>query len=338
MKHWTEPNGIFLINLPIDWQYMNPLIEDMEEKSPYSFQLYNNPKACFQISCYPLTEISPKIAEDFPDGVPSLKWRSYRSDDQEFCIHMFFGALADQGLIGKFIYDIKLKNDEEIKEQFSTVTNILKSLVVVPSRKRKHASDLEKFDRFQTALAASYDLLDNAIKSDSYIEIIAITTNQIDAFLRLCIVISIQINNQTDNIPIKYLFQSENENGYMEKNIYDDAIKYGVIDDDLYKKLKILYKLRNRVIHRYIISDIKTRDLPSIAIDYIDTTEKVRLILRDFEDRQINCQHGIYSKNNLASSTDEDEAIKRLFFSVNEKHHLRKFERIITQDRTLKST
>jgi hypothetical protein len=222
--------------------------------------------------------------------------------------------------------------DERINEELRLVDNILKSLVIVPSRDRNLASDMEKFDRFQGALAASYDLLNNAIESDSFIEVIAVSANQIDALLRLSIVIAIQIKNQTDEVPLKYLFQSEDERGLMERKIYDDALKYNVIKDNDHKELNSLYKLRNRVIHRYIISDIKTRDLPSIALRYVEACEKVRLILRDLENKQKDCQYGVYGKKFMKFSEPDDEAIKRLFSDVNDKHLIRKFARKVTND------
>jgi hypothetical protein len=330
MKHWTEPNGIFLVQIPTDWQYLNPVVEGEEEKSPYSFQPYENAKGCFQISCYPLDELSPKLADQYPNGVPSLTWRPSRIDDSEFCVHMFFGALADQALIGKYIYDVNHANNEQISEELQLVDNILKSLVIVPPSDRNLASDMEKFDRFQGALAASYDLLDNAIESDSFIEVIAVSANQIDAFLRLSIVIAVQIKNKTDEIPIKYLFQAEDERGLMERKIYDDALKYKIITDNDHKELNSLYKLRNRVIHRYIISDIKTRDLPEIALRYVEASEKVRLMLRDLENEQKRCQYGVYSKKFMKFSEPDDEAVKRLFADVNDKHLIRKFARKVT--------
>ncbi len=55
-KHWTEPNGIFIINIPANWQYKNAVFENIEEKSPYSFEQYENSAGCFQLSCYPLSE------------------------------------------------------------------------------------------------------------------------------------------------------------------------------------------------------------------------------------------------------------------------------------------
>ncbi|MGB1455946.1 hypothetical protein [Spongiibacter marinus] len=332
MKHWTEPNGIFLIQIPTEWQYLNPVVEGEEEKSPYSFQPYENANGCLQISCYPMEEIAPKLADEYPNGVPELRWRLSRMDDSEFCVHIFYGASADQALIGKYIHDASLDNDEQINEELRLVEKILKSVVIVPPGDRKLASDMEKFDRFQGALAASYDLLDNAIESDSFVEVIAVSANQIDAFLRLSIVIAIQLKNQTDEVPIKYLFQAEDERGLMERKIYDDALKYGVIKDDDHNELNSLYKLRNRVIHRYIISNIKTRDLPGIALRYVEACEKVRLMLRDLENKQKNCQYGVYGKKFMKFSEPDDEAIKRLFADVNDKHLIRKFSRKVTND------
>ena len=163
-------------------------------------------------------------------------------------------------------------------------------------------------------------------------EVIAVSANQIDAFLRLSIVIAIQLKNETDGVPIKYLWQEEDERGLMERKIYDDAIKYNVIKDSDHKELNSLDKLRNRVIHRYIISNIKTRDLPRIALRDVEACEKVRLILRDLENKQKDCQYGVYGKKFIKISAPDDEAIKRLFADVNDKHLIRKFARKVTND------
>lgn len=329
MKHWTEPNGIFLINIPIVWQYLNPAIEGGVEKSPYGFQPYEDSIGCFQLSCYPLVEQAPSIAMANPNGVQNLVWKKSRMDDSEFCMHLFFGALDDQALIGKYIYDIGLKNNVRINEQLTIVDQALNSIVVVPVNDRKLASDLNKFDRFTGSLAASYDLLYSSIESESYIEIIAISANQIDAYLRLSIVIAKQLNDQTNDIDIKYLFQADNDRGMMERKIFDHSLNYNVINQELCDELSSLYQLRNRVIHRYIISNIKTRDLVDIVLRYLKTVEKVRLILREFEDKQASCQYGVYGKKFGKAPITDDAAIQRLYADANDKHLLSRFKRKI---------
>jgi hypothetical protein len=330
MKHWTEPNGILLIQIPIDWQYLNPAFKGEEEISPYSFQPYDDSLGCFQLSCYPLEELAPKVAIANPKGVKKLDWSESNLDDSEFCARLYHGALGDQALIGKYIHDVKLKDDVRIKEQLKIVLAILNTVVIVPQTERKLAANLDKFDRFHTSLAASHDLLFSAIESESYIEIIAIAANQIDAYLRLSVVIAKQISARTNDIDVKYFFQADGEWGIMERKIYEHAKEVGVIDDKISDELNALYQLRNRVIHRYIISNIKTRDLLEIATRYLKAVESVRLILAKFENMQANEEYGVYGKKFGGINTDA-KAIQRLYAGANDKHLLKKFKRDISK-------
>lgn len=333
MKHWTEPNGILLIQIPIDWQYLNSGLSDYEEKSPYGFQTYEDPLGCFQLSCYPLSELAPSVAKANPNGVRKLSWKESKEDDAEFCIHLFYGAYFDQALIGKYIYDVKLKDDKRIAEQLAIVNQILYSLVIVPKSDRKLAADLDKFDRFTGSLAASHDLLYTAIDAGTCIEIIAITANQIDAYLRLSLVIAKQLEKKTNDIEIKYLSQAEGEKGITERKIFDDAFKFQVIDLETFNSLNELYNLRNRVIHRYIISDIKSRDLVEIAGRYLGALEKTRLTLRDFEQKQATLPYGVYGTK-FGKSPITDDVIRRLHASANDKHLLEKYRRKVSDSKS----
>ncbi|WP_223433042.1 hypothetical protein [Pseudomonas sp. GL-B-26] len=329
MKHWTEPNGILLIQVPIDWQYLNSGLKDYEEKSPYGFQPYEDPIGCFQVSCYPLSELAPSIAKANPNGVKKLSWKESRADNSDFCTHLFFGAYFDQALIGKYIYDADLEGDKRIAEQLAIVIQILYSVVIVPKSDRKLAADLDKFDRFTGSLAASHDLLYTAIDAGACIEIIAITANQIDAYLRLSLVIAKQLEEKTNDIETRYLFQADGEKGIMERKVFEDALKSQVIDVETFDSLNELYNLRNRVIHRYIISDIKSRDLVEIAGRYLSALEIIRLILRDFEQKQAAVPYGVYGTK-CSKTSVRDDAIRRLYASANDKHLLEKYKRNVS--------
>ncbi|PWE38411.1 hypothetical protein [Pseudomonas prosekii] len=333
MKHWTEPNGILLIQIPIDWQYLNSGLRDYEEKSPYGFQPYEDSIGCFQLSCYPLSELAPSTTKANPDGVRKLSWNESRADNFEFCTHLFYGAYYDQALIGKYIYDVALEGDSRIAEQLAIVNKVLNSVVIVPEGDRKRAANLDKFDRFLGSLAASYDLLYSAINALAFIEIIAITANQIDAHLRLSLVIAKQLEEKTDNIEIRYLFQADGEKGIMERKVFDDALGFQVIDAETFDSLNDLYNLRNRVIHRYIISDIKSRELVTIAGKYLSALEQTRLILRDFEQKQAVVPYGLYgTKSGKTSITDD--AIRRLYAKANDKHLLEKYKRSVKDSKS----
>ena len=116
----------------------------------------------------------------------------------------------------------------------------------------------------------------------------------------------------------------------MERKIYEDALAVGVIDDKIYDELNTLYQLRNRVIHRYIISNIKTRDFVEISVRYSEAVESVRLILEKFENMQAHEEHDVYGKG-LGKATVADESdIQRLYSGANDKHLVKRFKREIS--------
>lgn len=329
MKDWTEPNGILIMHIPVDWQYLNTTVKGEKEISPYSFQPYNNSIGCFQLSCYPLAELASKIAKKNPNGVKDLSWRESVIYDSDFCAHIYHGALGDQALIAKYIYELKFINNPKIKEQLELVKSVLNTIIIIPEHDRSLAANLNKYDRFFDALAASHDLLNAAIESTSFIEIIAISANQIDAYLRLSIVIAKQIASQTDEFDVRYFFQADNEWGIKESKIYELANNLGIIDNQISDELAVLYKHRNRVIHRYIISNIKTQDLMEIALSYLENAEKIRLILEELENKQFNQDSGIYGKKLYKSTISDTNTIQTLYARVNDKHQLSKFSRSI---------
>src|SRR5690606_3735496 len=119
-----------------------------------------------------------------------------------------------------------------------------------------------------SSLAASFDLLNIAYKNSSEIEIIIILANQIDAYLRLAIVMKKQLISNTNEIDIRLLYQDENDKPIFERHIYKLAKELVIINQDIFDRLEYLYSDRNRMVHRYIISDLKTRDIGELSIEY----------------------------------------------------------------------
>jgi hypothetical protein len=124
MKHWTEPKGNFLIQIPIEWQYRNVAVKGGVEEPPYSFEPYEGAIGCFQISCYPLADLAPNLAKQFPDGLLKSGWTHARMDSPEFDTHVFFAAIQDQALIGKYIYSVDHREDERIERQLQLVKRL----------------------------------------------------------------------------------------------------------------------------------------------------------------------------------------------------------------------
>ena len=329
MKHWTEPNGIFIVNIPIEWQYRNSVIENIEEKSPYSFEPYENSLVCFQLSCYPLSEKGINSTFPVQKNNSKIEWLESRMDDEEFDVLIYHAQVDDMLCMAKYIYSTEHRNDNRIKHQLENVKKALDSFRVIPKSDRELAANLDKHDNFLGSLLASSDLLENAYKNESHIELVVILSNQIDAFLRISIILHQQIVNQTNDIEVKYLFQAENERGIIERKIYNKAHELGIIDDDIYKELKELYDLRNRVIHRYIISFLKTRDIAKIAYDYTLLSERIKLILRTYEEKQFGTGFGIYGRGYNKEDEFDETDYRRAYSMANDKHLLIKLKRKI---------
>jgi uncharacterized protein YutE (UPF0331/DUF86 family) len=326
MKHWTEPNGILLMHIPIEWQYKNPVFEDIEEKSPYSFELYEDSVGCFQLSCYPLTELVPNHK-----GTSKPGWTLSRMDSEEFDTHLFFGQIDDQALIGKYIHNHELQGNERVTKQLEIVQAVLKSITIVPEKDRTLAASLDKHDQFLASLVASHDLLNSAVESESYIESIIVSANIIDAYLRLSIVITKQLRDKTDEIDVKYLFQAEGERGLMERSVFRDALELGVMNQSTVDELSDLYNLRNRIVHRYIISPIKTRDMVPVVGRYLEALEKIRLILREIEESQMGKNFGIYGRGFTREDNLDDVEIRRACSWANDKHLFGKYKRDVVK-------
>jgi len=329
MKHWTEPNGNFIVNIPIEWQYKNVVVENGIEKSPYSFEAYENSLGCFQLSCYQLTEKGINQNQPIQKNNSKIEWRESRLDDKEFEVLLFHAQVDDLLCMAKYIYSSDLRNNDKIKDELNKVKLALKSLRVIPQIDRELAANLDKHDNFLASLAASYDLLNNAYKSESYIELVVILSNQIDAFLRSAIILKEQLEKETNDIEVKYIFQRDDEKGINERSIYKKAFEFKIIDDETFKELNDLYDLRNRVMHRYIISFLKTRDIVKTACDYSIMNEKIRLILESYEEMQFGKGFGIYGKGfNKDEKFDETE-YRRTYSMANDKHLIKKLKRKI---------
>lgn len=326
-KHWTEPNGIFIVNIPIEWQYRNVAIKGVQETSPYSFEPYENSVGCLQLSCYPLNERGPNKSQPIQSSNSKIEWLLSRMDNDEFDMYVFHAQVDDQLCMAKYIYSAKHRKNKEIEAQLGLVQLALDSLRVIPISDRSLAANLAKYDNFLGSLIASHDLLYKAMESESYIELVVLLANQIDAFLRLSIVLKMQLVRETNDIEMKYLFQGVAEKGISERSIYDKALELGIINNEIFTKLDELYALRNRVIHRYIISFLKTRDIVEIVVGYFEVSDKVMLMLRSYEDAQIGRNFGIYGNGFIRHEVKDESDFRRAYAMVNDKHLLGKLMR-----------
>lgn len=330
MKTWTEPNGEFTIDIPIEWQYKNTVFKSSNEKSPYSFELYERPIGCFQIS-YGKQSDQNQINNQLPIQKENsqIERIEQKVNWDKLNLLLYSTRINDTIYRASYIYDRKRENMKKLIKEIQKLQISLKSFKIIPVDDKKQVVNINKYKNFHSSLAASYDLLSNAYENESHIELVVIISNQIDAFLRLSIVLSQQIKNKTDDIEVKYLFQDDNEQWIMERKIYIKAHELDIINSKTLEELNNLYDTRNKVIHRYVISYIKTSDIQSLVYKYWILSEEIRLTLQSYEEEQFGKWFGIYwkwySKEYIPNKSDH----KILNSLENDKHLIKKLQKKI---------
>jgi uncharacterized protein YutE (UPF0331/DUF86 family) len=162
----------------------------------------------------------------------------------------------------------------------------------------------DRFVQFMNGLAAATQLLIRAGQKGFFIEYVCLATAVIDASLRAGLVLQYQIEKQTVEIPQKLIYQGKEEKGIPEREIYKQALKQGIIDRELYADLENLYIERNKVIHRYIISDITTDRVLQIATQYERIIPIISEAIEKLEEKQIELGVG------MTSSGSEDISVE----------------------------
>lgn len=93
--------------------------------------------------------------------------------------------------------------------------------------------------------------------------------------------------------------------------------------------------MRNRVIHRYIISFLKTLDIAKLAYKYNIINEKIRLIMKKYEEMQYGKGFGIYGRGFSKDDELDEIEYRRVYSLANDKHQMGNFKRKIEEQHYL---
>lgn len=124
-----------------------------------------------------------------------------------------------------------------------------------------------------------------------FIEVLVLQTALIDALLRMGLVLREQIDQGHADVEFNYLYQVDDERNFNERQVYRLALKQGVLNEVQFHKLESLYKLRNRAIHRMIISEIRYTELVPVTLELDEAIAVCTAIVSQLEDYQI--EHGV---------------------------------------------
>lgn len=335
MRNFVSPKGDFILTIPNEWCYVNEMYGGGDIPSS-SFELAENPIGCFQVR-YDHRTINHhnEIVENNNLFSQKEATRNLFFTEQHLNVEttnmIIWRALVEKQLITcKYIYNNTVQKDELAKE-FLRAKDCLKSIIIIPEKDRESVLKRDRYHKFMTALAAVNDLIYRAHENKSFIELVALFANKIDALLRLSLILKEQIDNDTDKIDIKLIYQGPKDRPISERAVYNLAKEKGIINENLFDRLDHQYDQRNKVIHRYIISDILTKDIMEIVNEYILLEKEINEIEMNIEKQQFELKKGIFgSQENFPNSENKIDELEKLIAMIRDKHANRSFNKNIT--------
>ena len=323
MRLYIDTQGRFEIYIPDNW---NCREEDYANGNPVSFTFGDDSEDCLQISCIPKNKGAiPNIlsgrffTENKYSKFPlSFLSRNINQDDMEMTVleakvEDYFMLITHTAAKAQVQSKITKSHKEQIAQSLET-------LFVVPPTDWARVATHARFSRFTVSLLASIDLANKAQEKGSSIELVILYANQIDAQLRLALILYEQLQNSTNDIDISLIFQGKYDKPIFEKEIYKRSSEVGIIDESLFTKLNDLYTSRNKVVHRYIISDLKTNDIIKLVVEYMEIHEILGEKIKALEQEQFRKNVGIYGGENNPADVIDPSRMEGLLTELHEKH------------------
>ena len=295
MKEFVESNGLFELEMPISWRYR------LLRGEIHTFENVDDFKApMFQISLVENNQkgIKTRLAE-LVKNAPVEQFGEnllYCLPDNKIdnIITKIWSSIIS-GYIVNFSLTYSSVDIDNVKfaEYLSETQEVIKSFRVIEPEHRQDKLILYILTSFIKGIAASMVILNNAVEHNAFIEATCILANQVDALLRIGIVLKSQLINRNNKIAKRWICQGVNDKKISEKDVYIEAKSLGIIDDELYNKLIALYEDRNRVIHRFIISEITFNEVEHITFHYYQISNEINSRIYKIEQEQIEAGVGM---------------------------------------------
>jgi hypothetical protein len=155
----------------------------------------------------------------------------------------------------------------------------------------------ERLKNFVKSFAAAVELEARAANQGCFVECVVLSAAIIDATLRMGLILKHQLDTSSNALLDELLLQEEADAVISERQIYRRSLSSKIIDRTTFDRLENLYDRRNRVVHRYCISLITTKDVLDIASDYDNLKHQVAAFVERLEKEQIRLGIGMTSQD-----------------------------------------
>jgi len=298
MKRFIDDNAIFEIKIPISWKYslLDNRVHTFQEYDPWNSD-------CFQLSITKIENENRKkeLVQLFslllPLEICDVDYRAFPDTEEDSFIIKSWTTIFGNNVI-HFTLTVGKDDDPElnptpIEEKVKIVHKILTSFDLIPEEHKELKLNSYRFEMFLQGVGATNLMLNRAIENKAFIEATCLLATQIDSLLRIAIVLKNQLINKNMVIDKEWIYQSATDKKKSEKDIYEKAKELGILDNDSFNELFKLYNERNRVVHRFIISEITLAEIESISYEYYMIREKIKQVVDDLESEQIKQNIGM---------------------------------------------
>lgn len=155
----------------------------------------------------------------------------------------------------------------------------------------------ESLKNFIKSFAAAVELDARAANQGCFVECVVLSAAIIDATLRMGLILKHQLDTSSNTLLDELLLQEEAGAVISERQIYRRSLSGQIIDQATFDRLENLYDRRNRVVHRYCISLITTKDVLGIASEYDNLKHQVSAFVEGLEKEQIRLGIGMTSQD-----------------------------------------
>jgi hypothetical protein len=196
---------------------------------------------------------------------------------------------------------------EDAKKLVSAITNAVKM-----AKDNIKEESFSKFSNFLRAFGATRILLQRAHKEGFLIEGIVLYASLLDGLLRITLILKSQLDAKDDTIDELFIFQDENGPYYTERQIFKLAHCKKIINQKLYKEINSLYDQRNKIIHRFFLTDIEYGHLPNFLNRYELAYQEVYKVVYDLESEQIKQGAGMTVAGPKMTQNEKKQVLKEL--------------------------
>lgn len=298
MKRFIDEKGTFETKIPATWKH------SITKGKIHTFNEYEIWKSdSFQISINLLDTVEKR--NNFQKLIKSLTVEKIGDEDfykfsdltdLDFTTKAWIKQFGNKTVIFSLTYSNNVDKELDkrtVDEKIQIAKSILKEFKLIDDADYVGILKNYRFDMFLQGVGATALILSRAVDNKAFIEATCILGNQIDALLRIGIILKNQIINNNNEIELEWIYHGQTDKKKSEKEIYKKALDLGIIEQKVFDELFKLYDDRNRVIHRFIISEITLAEVEEIAFKYYKKQQEITKLIYDIESHQIKLGVGM---------------------------------------------